>query len=306
MDGDLMDTDNSKSLGIMAYIDNNPKMLEEFSWLYKSWIYSGCWKTADLIIVHHPDIADFFPREPGVILIPHSPFNQPGTVFENYKFINSIACLSSEHVDSVALRYRYLLRTDADVFITPHLVNFRPSFPVHGRGLYYENDDFRENMLKFCARNGVNHRNHFGCGSSLLAASEIMMPFLRRQVWWCQKLLEDFGENRGTWPGWFRSVSSMYAAEITANESWTTFLRLGRERVLDVQSDLKAPVDALVFHIHALAGNGYFSKSEYRAGAYADIPLDSIDRSTIPGYCHWLAAASVEQVIEASAVGYVR
>ncbi len=28
--------DNSKSLGIMAYIDNSPVMMEEFSWLYKS------------------------------------------------------------------------------------------------------------------------------------------------------------------------------------------------------------------------------------------------------------------------------
>lgn len=296
--------DNSKSLGIMAYIDNSPVMMEEFSWLYKSWIYSGCWQTSDLIIVHHPDIAAQLPSEPGVILISQPPASQPGTIFEHYPFINSIACLSGEHVDHIALRYHYLLRTDADVFLTPHLAHFRPSFPVHGRGLYYENDAFRENMLIYCARYGVEHRNHFGCGHSLLAPSAVMVPFLRRQIFWCEKLLEDFGESEGTWPGWFRGVCSMYAAEIAANENWAQLLYKARERVLDVQSNYHEQLDAMVFHIHAIHTDDYFSKFQYCAGAYAHITLDSIDRSTIPGYCHWLAAASVEQVIVESVAGY--
>lgn len=298
--------DSSKSLGIMTYIDNSPVMLEEFSWLYKSWIYSGCWQTSDLIIVHHPDISDKLPKESGIILIPQNPVNKPGSIFENYKFINSIACLSGEHIDAIALRYRYLLRTDADVFLTPYLAQFRPSFPVHGRGMYYENDEFRENMLIYCTRYGIQHRNHFGCGHSLLAPSAVMVPFLRRQIFWCEKLLEDFGENKGTWPGWFRSVSSMYAAEIAANENWGQLLRNGRERILDMQSNCNELLDAMVFHIHAIHTNDYFSKFKYRAGAYAHMPLESIDRNTISGYCHWLAAASTEQVIEASVFGYIR
>lgn len=292
----------------MTYIDNSPRMLEDFSWLYKSWIYSGCWQHSDLIVVHHPDLVDQFPKEPGIILIPYMPVSQPGSIFEDYPFINSIACLSGDHIDSIALGYRYLLRTDADVFITHHLASFQPSFPVHGQGLYHRRGDFRENMVKFCASYGVNHRNHFGCGHSLLAKAEVLVPFLRRQIYWCQRLIEDFGEdqkNWGEWPGWYRGVSTMYAAEIAANENWGDLLRYGRERVLDVQSNLNEPLDAMTFHIHAIHTDQYFSKFKYREGEYAHISLDSLDRDNIAGYCHWLAAASVELVKEESPIPYM-
>jgi len=292
----------TKTLGIMTYIDNNPGMIEEFGWLYKSWIYSGNWKTSDLLVVHHPDIAQHLPRnEPGVITIPCAPAAAPGSVFEGYHFINSIACLTGPHIDSLAQSYPFLLRTDADVFLTEHLVDVRPEFPLHGRGLYHRSAGFRRGMIDFCERHGIEHMNHFGCGSSLLARAELVMHMLTRQTYWTEIILKDFGDSPGTWPGWWRGVASMYAAEIVANEQWVAYLGYARERILDFESFSVAPIDNMTYHIHALPTHDYFSKYNFRAGEYKDIDITTLNRGIVREYCHWIAAADTVMIKEISA-----
>ncbi|HEY5409808.1 MAG TPA: hypothetical protein VIJ94_03670, partial [Caulobacteraceae bacterium] len=124
---------SDKTLGILLYIDDTPEMLEDFSWIYKSWIYSGNWRTSDLIVVCNPLVFDQLPDERGVVRIPFEPIAVPGSKWAGYPFINSIACLSGPHTDHLVDRYTHFLRTDADVFLTHHLVNFRPNIAVHGR-----------------------------------------------------------------------------------------------------------------------------------------------------------------------------
>ncbi|MFC0142130.1 hypothetical protein ACFFJN_19470 [Erwinia mallotivora] len=290
---------SAKTLAVMVYVDFSSAMLEEFTWLYKSWIYSGCYRQSDLLVVHHPDCEKYLPKDPGIILVPRMPTAVAGSPFENYRYFNSIGCLSGEPVDAVARQYDFLLRTDADVFLTRHLADFRPSFPVFGRGLYHYDEDFRQKMLRFCQRHGVEHHYRFGCGHSLLAPTEIMLPFLRRQIYWCQRLLEEFSPdsaNWGKWPGWYRGVSTMYAAEIAANENYWQMLHHGRERILDVECDLDQALDAMTYHIHAVHTYNYFSKFRLREGRYQAIDPQTLDRSRIPQYCHWLAVTPVEQV----------
>src|SRR5665213_3487318 len=100
-------------------------MLQEFGFIYKSWIHSGNWRTSDLIVVCNPLIHDQLPDERGVIRIARAPISLPGSKWEGYPFINSIACLSGPHTDELTSRYTHFLRTDADVFLTRHLVDFR-------------------------------------------------------------------------------------------------------------------------------------------------------------------------------------
>jgi hypothetical protein len=286
-----------KTLGIMAYIDANPNMIQEFGWLYKSWIHSGNWRTSDLIIVHHPDAGPHLPQgEAGVILIPCWPVATQGGVFEGYPFINSIACLSGPHVEPVARRYSHLLRTDADVFLTEHLVDFRPPSPVHGRGLYHRTADFRDGMLDFCRRHGIDHKNHFGCGHSLLAPAELVLHMVARQTDWTEIILKDFGDNPGVWPGWFRGVATMYAAEIVCNEMWVDYLYNGRERILDVESYGVSAIDKMVFHIHAIHTDDYFSKFRYRNGEYSHIDIATLNPKIIREYCHWMAEVDLAWV----------
>lgn len=286
-----------KTLGIMAYIDNNPNMIQEFGWLYKSWIHSGNWRTSDLIIVHHPEAAPYLPQdEAGVILIPFMPVAVPGSVFEGYPFINSIACLSGPHVEPVARRYSHLLRTDADVFLTRHLTDFRPVSAIHGRGLYHRTAEFREGMLDFCRRHGIVHRNHFGCGHSLLAPTELVLHMVARQTYWTEVVLKDFGDNPGVWPGWFRGVATMYAAEIVCNEMWVDYLYNGRERVLDFESYGICEIDKMVYHIHAIHTDDYFSKFRYRKGEYSHIDIEELNRNIVREYCHWMAEVDLNWV----------
>lgn len=286
-------------LGIIIYIDNSEKMLEEFGWLYKSWIYSGCWRTSDIIVVHHPELEGKFPQEPGIITIPMLPYSRTEPLFKDYHFINSIACVSGPHIDPLMLRYRWILRTDADVFLTAHLADLRPTFPVHGRGNYHFRPEFREKMLDFCNRHNVAHWHNFGCGHSLLASSELMVTFLQRQMFWAHRLAEDFGEDKanwGTWPGWYRGVMSMYAAEIAANEDWESYLRFGRQRILDVESGSCMEIDNMVFHIHATHKETLFSKFAYRSGKYQAITPWELDRKRIGDYCLWLVLTPLETI----------
>lgn len=286
-------------LGIAAYIDNSDSMLDEFSWLYKSWIYSGCWKSSDLIIVHHPALSGAFPQEPGIITVPAVPHSSIDPLFDGYHFINSIACLSGPHVDDILRRYRWILRTDADVFLTENLARLKPTFPIHGRGHYHWTSGFREGMLDFCRRHGINHQHNFGCGASLLIESEQMILFLRRQMFWARRLAEDFGSdsaNWGVWPRWYRGVMSMYAAEIVANERSDIYLSSALERILDTESTTSLPMDTMTLHIHAVHGSTVFSKFKYRAGEYRDVMACQLDRKSISGYCLWIVLTPIESI----------
>ncbi|MGE9550900.1 hypothetical protein ACQPT2_06705 [Erwinia amylovora] len=70
----------------------------------------------------------------------------------------------------------------------------------------------------------------------------------------------------------------------------------GRERILDVESDLDELIDSMTLHIHAVTTDRCFSKYKLREGEYQSVDLHTLDRSRIPQYCLWLAVASVEQV----------
>ena len=289
----------NKALGIITYIDNSATMLEDFSWLYKSWIFSGCWHTSTLIVVHHPALTGQFPDDPNLILIPLLPHSQTEPLFRDYHFINSIACLSGPHIDEVMKEFQWVLRTDADVFLTHHLAGFEPVFPVHGRGNYHFMEDFRLGMLDFCKRHRVSHHQRFGCGHSVMMRADMMVNFLQRQMHWARRLAEDFGPDKanwGKWPGWFRGVLSMYAAEIAANERFGEYLQNGRERILDMESCNEGRIDSLTLHIHAVHGSTLFSKFKFRAGEYQAIDPQTLDRRCINQYCLWIAMTDVEEI----------
>jgi hypothetical protein len=289
---------SDKTLGILCYIDNSPTMLEDFSWIYKSWIYSGNWKTSDLIAVCNPLVYDQLPDESGVIKIPKEPVAVPGSRWEGYPFINSIACLTGPHTDDLASRYTHILRTDADVFLTHNLVNFRPNIPVHGRGRYAERADVREKIVEFAGRHGLNHHGVFNCGHSLLGFSNQVLMFLAQQNTVCEWLLEEFKDDKGEWPGWCMNVTTMYAGELVANHNWDMFLKLAYLNMLDYETVLWSNISETgVLHIHAVnTFEAHWSKLAYREGKYRDYDLSTLDIAIVKDYCHWINVTSVEDI----------
>ena len=288
---------SDKTLGILCYIDNSPTMLEDFSWIYKSWIYSGNWRTSDLIAVCNPLIYDQLPDESGVVRIAREPVAVSGTQWEGYPFINSVACLIGPHTDELASRYKYILRTDADVFLTHNLVNFRPNVAVHGRGHYAERADVREKIVAFAERHGLKHHGVFNCGHSILALSHHVLEFLKHQYIVCEWFLDEFKEDKGEWPGWCFNVITMYAAEIIANSNYDLFLSLGYTNILDYESNLESNIDlGHILHIHGVHTDEYWSKHKFRSGTYADCDPSTLDRSVVTDYCQWIAATPVEDI----------
>lgn len=298
-----------KKLGILIYIDNTDQMLEEFYWIYKSWIFSGNFKNSDLVTVANPRIIDKIPSHPGIVKVPCLPYSETNPGWEDYKFINSIGCLFGEHLEGLADNYEYLLRTDADVFLTKNLVDFYPSRPVHGRGLYanpigkptlsrfkthQHETDVWEKIVEFSERIGLQHNRVFNCGHSLLAKSEDVLFFIEEQTRISGILREEFREgNKGSWPGWFSGVITMYASEIVANHHYDRYLRSAHLNILDRESYFVGPIDSLTMHIHAIHTEDYFSKLRFRRGEYSNVSIKDLDISKINQYCHFIAGADL-------------
>jgi hypothetical protein len=300
-----------KKLGILLYIDDSKEMLEDFSWIYKSWIFSKNYFNSDLIAVCHPNVVNNLPSEPGIIKLIQSPYSDIHIEWKNYKFINSIACLCGPEIEMLADKYEYFLRTDADVFLTSHLVNFYPNRPVHGRGLYAnpifstntdgltdltENDVWTK-IIQFANKHGYKHHRVHNCGHSLLAKPEDVLFFLREQLKLTKLLKDEFDSiGGGKWPGWYGGVITMYAAEIVANHYFERYLRNAHLNILDRESYLAGPIDCLTLHIHAIHTHEYFSKHKFREGKYKDININKIDISKINNYAHYICQSKVSDI----------
>jgi len=125
---------------------------------------------------------------------------------------------------------------------------------------------------------------------------QISEPEILRFFGWLadNKLLdEEFRHFQGTWPGWCKNVVTMYAGELALRRTYPQQCSLG---LLDHLPYANRALGSDVLHIHAWHTDQYWSKHQYRAGKYAGMALDEIDRRTSGGYCHWLAVADVEQV----------
>jgi hypothetical protein len=301
-------TDRQKTLGILVYVDASPVILEDFSWLYKSWIYSGNWRTSDLVAFCHPDVVDRLPRDPGVMVIPKPPVSEPGSPWQDYKFINSIGGLLGH--DAALAGYSHLLRTDADTFLTANLVNLRPDFHIFGRGRYVQNEEVRIKIAEFGARHGLTHRGVFNCGSSMLGPAASVLSFIYRQFEVCHLLIEEFREERGTWPGWCINTHTMYAAELVANHHFDEYLYNAFLNVLDFESYRDDDIaGGNIFHIHPFHSLMYWSKFVHREpgwpdAGYPNIDVATLDRTRVNSYCHWIAGTPVDQVKEAAGYPY--
>jgi hypothetical protein len=85
----------------------------------------------------------------------------------------------------------------------------------------------------------------------------------------------------------------MYAGELALRKTYPQRCSIG---LLDHFPYASRPLGSDVLHVHAWHTDDYWSKMQYRAGKYDHMKLEEIDRSTLGGYCHWLAAADIDQV----------
>lgn len=109
----------------------------------------------------------------------------------------------------------------------------------------------------------------------------------------CEYLLEtEFRDHHGSWPDWFRGVSTMYASEIALNH---------------LVPDLEGPSELLDFfststestqnypHVHCWHTNELFSKFEWETGSYQHYNLNDLNPGIIREYCLMMALRSQQQ-----------
>ncbi|VXC97482.1 conserved hypothetical protein [Burkholderia sp. 8Y] len=281
-------------LGILVYIDNSEQMLEEFGWLYKSLIYSGVLETGGIIAVCHPGIEERLPADSRIEIISSVPYAERDAQWNGYGYINSVANLAEPAVNEACSRFEYILKTDCDTFVTPALRHFRPSGLCTGFGAYAYDASVRARLSDISARWGYPHTGLHNVGASLLGPSEYLRNYLTAQTDACNRLLdEEFREFQGEWPGWCKQVLTMYAGELALRSTYPQACSLG---LLDHFSFADRKLGSDVLHIHAWHTDTYWSKHRYRNGEYDHMALEEIDTRKISGYCHWLAAAPLEEV----------
>jgi hypothetical protein len=281
------------NLGILVYIDNNSEMIEEFMWLYKSILFSKLSDECAIIAVCHPSVMDQIPIDSRIRILVSVPYAEQNAAWAGYKYINSVSNLAEAAVLSACADFDFILKTDCDTFVTEYLSDFRPSGLCFGFGAYAYQDSVRKKLVECSERWGFPHNGSHNVGASVMGPTEMVSEFLTVHMQCCERLLrEEFTDFVGEWPNWSKQVLTMYAGELALRLTYPQRCSFG---LLDHFTNTRK-LASDVLHIHAWHTDDYWSKHAYRSGMYDSMALDQIDKTTLGGYCHWLAAASLDEV----------
>lgn len=274
-----------KDVAVCTYLDNNDRHIKEFNWLYRSWNLSGSWMSSDLVVFHHPGVTI---HNKDVITIPLVPLTASDPKWSDYPFINSVYFLTALEAEFLK-RYKYVMRTDHDVFLTPNFPKLRPRLATFGLGMYSQSIEAVNKLNSVAERWGVVPTFN-NVGSTLIAYSNIVIQYCKLHLEYCNRLLkEEFSNFTGTWPGWFKGVLSMYAGNLAANAFFGTGLTFGGLDVHCMSHDKMCNTD---YHIHAWHTTEDFSKFKWHNGEYSHLDSDALNKTIISNYCHFIAGHS--------------
>lgn len=214
-----------------------------------------------------------------VIFIEHQDQTE---AYDGYAFANSVDIFNSPSVSRLR-KYRHVLKTDTDVFLTPAFKDLMPERFTTGGGGYVNDQHTRDKLLKISRENGLRHRGVHNVDSTWYGSADQVINVGRLTARILGTLLDDhFPEGEGKWPGWYRGVASMYASEIAVNHLIDEIHRDGSK--LDYPSCGDDPI-ADHPHIHCWHWEGIFNKFAYRDGVYKDVDTKGLDTTIVKNYC---------------------
>ena len=275
-----------KDTAIVVYIDNNENIITEFGWLYNSWLLSSSWRTSQIVAFYHPRISkDDLPKDNDIEYIPLVPLTERELEWKEYPFINSIWFLTMTEA-AILTKYKYILRTDCDCFLTPYFPNLRPRLAQFGAGMFASDSDIIIRLATIAKKWGI-YSVFNNIGSTFMAYSNKTLQYSQIQMEYCRKLKADeFKDGYGTWPGWYQGVLTMYAGQLAANTIFSYGINIGGLDVHCVAQETISPQD---YHIHAFHTEGFFSKHKWRRGEYRNYDMNTLDKIKICDYCLWIA-----------------
>ncbi|TFB14289.1 hypothetical protein E3U55_14005 [Filobacillus milosensis] len=272
---------------VVVFVEDNNHLLMQLGCLYTSLKHINASDT-DLVVFGTKEALKKVPND--CIKVECEIASDPPE-FLNYRFINSISCLVEKQADFL-VKYDYILRTDADTFLTPAWNAFYPDFYTVGRGGYVNDKETRSNIRRIASHFNLRHQGLFNLGSTHYGNASLVREVCKLATELTAYILtEEFKSGEGKWPGWYRGVTSMYACEIATNHL-VEQLTIDPER-LDFGSASEESIQNHP-HIHCWHTDNMFSKFHFTAGKYDHLNTKDLDVDIINNYCLSMALKSKE------------
>jgi len=258
---------------IVVYVDNNKFILEEFSWLYKTWVLYKLYDEYDIVVYHNPEVGDRIPTHPNIDKISLLPMGINNPMWNKYKFVNSFSMFNDDvECERISQRYDYILKTDCDVFLTENMLGQEPDIIMIGRGGYMmrEPEEVMENLVRIQKKLNLNSNFSNHIGASIFGPTDKILKIVKYHFKVTEFILktEWTDGNPGKWPGWYKGVASMYAIHLVVNH----FLSGKEIRLYNLDDycyDNKITKEVL--HIHAWHTDNDFSKHKWYDGKYEKV-----------------------------------
>ena len=263
---------------IVVYVEGKRELLLQFGCLYTSYrsIQS---KDTDLVVFGPKQTVELLPDE--CIKIEYD------SPYHDYPYLNSISCIASSQSDSILKNYEYILRTDADTFLTPAWNSFYPVHFTTGSGKYAFDSEVSNKLNELSRLFGLNHRGIHNIGTSHYGKPLQIKKVCELSLLISEYILAaEFNDSEGSWPGWYRGVTSMYSNEIAINHIIDHLVIEPDKLDFDSTSDDRIESHP---HIHCWHTNDLFSKFQFAAGHYNQLRMETLNPSIIKDYCTFIS-----------------
>ncbi|XP_002169509.2 uncharacterized protein LOC100200031 isoform X1 [Hydra vulgaris] len=166
-----------------------------------------------------------------------------------YDAVNSFIMFNRTDIYKILMPYKYTMRTDYDVFLTPALYTWKVKKDlVVGRGNYGVSFT-RKRLKQISLKLNMTHKGVHNVGSTWVGESKLFINLATKVLKNTALIyLNEFNPNfpglrnlklkknkNGVWPLWWRPVSLLYGAEISLNHWIDNFSVLNKDH-LDTSS----------------------------------------------------------------------
>lgn len=273
---------------IVVYLEDKQFLINQFFRLYTSLKFIRANDT-DILVFGTKEVLPKLPED--CLKIECNTVDGPPEV-KNYLYLNSIHFFSDPKVSNILKDYDYILRSDADTFLTPAWNHYFPEKYTVGHGAYAFSEEVRRNLKRVAAQLGLNHRGIYNIGSTHYGKPEDVIK-VHKEAFSISKFLltEEFKDHEGRWPDWYRGVTLLYSCDIAMNHYIQDF------NIDVVNIDYPSTAKDYIYehvHIHCWHTDGLFSKFKIEEGAYDHYRQEDLDFNRIHEYCLYIALKARE------------
>jgi len=214
-----------------------------------------------------------------------------------YPFLNSHYFCLPEWSEPLK-KYKYILKTDCDVFLTEHIKNFTPSKLLIGQGGYYQlEEENKLNYIKGLSKElGLQYRNLPLIGASMFGKTDYITQIVTRQAYLTEAIIEKYSKTKEfSDSGFDAGISSMIAGELVVNNLLShQYVNL---YCIDSKCWEKTKIGNDVIHIHAWHSDQKWSKHAFFRGEYKDwvVTLEDAFKGAA-NYCHFIATLKMSDL----------